>query len=95
MAETWGARTEAAVVRGIDERRPFLLDDSAADDEGRIARLRRFPFVSFVPCAACCARGEVSPAGREDARRRELARSLDAALVRTIERVRGASSGRS
>jgi hypothetical protein len=91
MVETWGARTEGQLLRGIDERRPFLFDEAAADEDGRVRRLRRFPFVSWVPCESCCA-DDKSPSGRADARRRELARSLDPGLVRAVERVRGARS---
>jgi hypothetical protein len=93
MLETWGARTERELGRGIDTRRPFLLDDDVAGDAARIARLRRFPFVSFVPCPRCCERGAGSAAGRENARRRRLARAVDPGLARAIERVRGARSG--
>lgn len=94
MKETWGARTTAAVLRGIDSRQPYMIDESDLDEEGRVARLRRFPFVSFVPCPACVEARSASPSGQENARRRELARRLDPALVRAIERVRGAGSGR-
>jgi hypothetical protein len=87
MVESWGARRTDELLLGIDERRPYLADE--IDEEGRVARLRRFPFVSFVPCVRCCARGAKSPAGRENARREALAREVAPALAREIERVRG------
>ena len=86
MVETWGARTKADLLSGIDARRPFLADD---DEESRIARLRRFPFVSFLACARCCSRGKGSKAGLENARRFVLARAISPAFSRQIERARG------
>src|SRR5581483_289305 len=88
MLDTWQPGSALDVVVAIEAREPFLADD-AGDEEARLARLRRFPFVSFVPCPRCCERGARSPAGRDDARRRALARELSPALEHRIERVRG------
>ncbi len=88
MLETWRPRSVAEVIAAIAARRPYLAED-VGDDEARIERLRRFPFVSFVPCPRCCERAQDSPAARDDARRRELSRSISPRLEREIERVRG------
>ncbi len=88
MLETWRPRSVADVLRAIDERRPYLCAD-VGDEAGRIERLRRFPFVSYVPCPRCCERGARSAAGRDDERRRRLARSISASLARRIESLRG------
>lgn len=83
MLETWRPRSVRAVLRAIDEREPYLCEE-VGDEEGRVARLRRFPFVSYVPCPRCCERGAVSPAGRDDERRRAVARSISKQLERRI-----------
>ncbi|MEZ0228239.1 MAG: hypothetical protein ACAI25_06415 [Planctomycetota bacterium] len=88
MLETWRPRSVADVLRAIDERRPFLCDE-VGDEAGRIERLRRFPFVSYVPCPRCCERGAAGAAGRDDERRRKLARGISAALEKKIESLRG------
>jgi hypothetical protein len=88
MTETWHPRRVEDVVLAITERRPFLAED-VGDEEGREERLRSFPFVSYVPCPSCCKKGQKSPAGRDDARRRKLAESISSALAKKIERVRG------
>jgi hypothetical protein len=90
MVETWGARAARDLVTAIDARRPFMVEEPAGEEAARLARLRRFPFVSFVPCPRCCERGAASPAGRDDARRSALALGVAPALARAIERVRGA-----
>jgi hypothetical protein len=89
MLETWRPRAEEEIVLAVVGRRPYLAEE-VGDEEGREERLRRFPFVSYVPCPRCCDRGEESAAGRDDARRRALARGISPDLARRIERVRGA-----
>lgn len=88
MLETWRPRSVDELLVAIDERWPYLAED-AGDEAGREARLRAFPFVSYVPCPRCVERCEKSPAGRDDERRRALARAISMQLARKIERVRG------
>jgi len=90
MLETWHPASVSDVVAFIVEQRPYLAED-VGDDMGRVARLRRFPFVSYVPCPRCCQRGATGAAGRDDARRRELARRVSPRLEVEIERLRGGS----
>jgi hypothetical protein len=67
------ARTAREVRDALLDEAPYTFVEPALA-ASRPARARRFPHVTFIACPRCAQRGARSAAGREEARRRSLAR---------------------